>query len=133
MTQEIDQSLGPMGVKARLMPLVFQHGASMHEARRAALFAATSMLNAADVVAWSMEALYGVVKDGGAPGAVVEVCAQCAHVVCVNNFHGKADRASGVIQACRRELGLTADADTPDPETDPTPDALPEPPAEPEA
>jgi len=55
------------------------------------------------------------------PDDLLHYCGQAAFHVYSNGWHAKTDRAIAIYQVCRRHLGLTADASTPDPETDPAP------------
>lgn len=131
MPTEIDTSLGLYDVAGRLAPLLFEHGAALPEGRRQALMTALNAGSPVDRLVGAMEALYGALKDEGEiPDVAAIVCGQCAFIVCANGFHGKTDRASKILQACRRMLGITANSSTPDPTSDPEPDPAPETPGE---
>lgn len=126
MVDEIDTGKGIYEVKGLLMPLIFDHGGQLPDLPRTKLFEALNQGSPVDALVGAMEALYSGIKQ--APGAIHNdvhtVCGQCAFVVCVNAWHGKADRAASIFQISRRALGLTENATTPDPETDP--EVLPE-------
>lgn len=128
MPTEIDLSLGFSSVAARLVPLHFEHGAALPTGRRLALEAALNLTILPERIVSGMEALYGAIKDDSMPPDVTIVCGQCAYIVCRYGFQESADRAAGILEACRRTLGLTADANTPDPADDPEPRPLPVPP-----
>lgn len=129
MPTEIDTSLGLYDVAGKLAPLLYQHGSELPDGRRTLLMTALNAGSPVDRLVGAMEALYGAVKDDGeTPELALVTCGQCAFIVCVNGFHGKTERAAKILQACRRGLGLTADAMTPDPSGDPEPEPAPEPP-----
>jgi L-ascorbate metabolism protein UlaG (beta-lactamase superfamily) len=68
-----------------------------------------------DVICNSMEAMYAHMKATPADAeAVAPVLGQSAWLIMTYGFHGKADRAADIFQACRRALGETVDVADPD-------------------
>jgi hypothetical protein len=120
MADEIDVSGGIMTTRQAILTVMVATAGTLPEDRAAALSATLARPSPVDALVEAMEATYGIVKEmDPAPEAVIRLCGQAAFHVYSNAWHGKTDRAVAIFQACRRELGLTANAMTPDPETDP--------------
>jgi hypothetical protein len=119
---EIDTSLTPVAVRQALHAFMNAAEADIPEDCFQGLSETLPWASPVDALVQAMERIYRASTEAAVlPEALLRLCAQAAFHIYSEGWYAKGDRAQAIYQVCRRHLGLTADASTPDPETDPAP------------